>query len=111
VAVWVPVTIKWLHMLWRKYYCQLSRLRPCSTTRANPNQEVLMKVLSTEWRLGMLSKRTIAQNTSTFARQMNTRCILLRTSSRVNLLYVRHRRCNRRSVVHLQELYERILLW
>lgn len=109
VAVWVPVFINWLHMLKRKH--QLLRLLSHSKTNDDSKEEIHKKRFSTKFLPNMLLRGAIAQNTATFAQQTELRCIPLRISSRVKLLYFGHSRCNRRSVVHLQELYKRTLLW
>ena len=108
VAVWAPVFVKWLHMLWREY-CVL-RLLVLHRTNANSNQEDPKKPLSTKSLLGMLSSRRIAPSTATIAQQTKPRCIPLRTLSRVKRLYFGHSWSNRRPVVHLQEVHQRTLL-
>ena len=105
VAVWVPVFIKWLHLLWRKY-CLLDLLSD-SKAYADSNQEDPRKALSTKSLLGMLLSGTIAQNIATLAHQAKSRCIPLRPFSRVKLLDSRHSQSNRRPTAHLQEAHQR----
>jgi len=55
VAVWVPVTIKWLHLLYRKY--SLLKLLSYSKTKADSNQVVLKQAPSIECRLSVFPNR------------------------------------------------------
>ena len=107
VAVWVPVFIKWLHLLWRK--SRLLRLLSHSKTYADSNQEDPKKGLSTKSLLGMLLSGTIAQNIATLAHQTKSRCIPLRTFNRVKILYSRHSQSDRWSVAHVREAHQREL--